>query len=825
MHTTVEANTEVMSVDWQALYNDIERRGDVPYASSESISSASATFQAMYLDLADIKLKITESGFDPAFVTVYADVLNIPAGTNWLLQNAALLLIARRIQTGEDVVVSLDFRSGDTASLVVFANQVEGNVRAVAATSTEPAVFDISAAPPSGGVHIHFQDDKAVESPLNRAQGIAMQPGKVFEQVLLREFIFASLLYDQRPDLALDQLIWLKDWSGESSALLPIFFRSSSLATLLLSQINARKNGAAFVPYLTQKVYTYLASAFVAEARQYESDWRELSTQKLLTEQGIKLARTLLDNQTYQSEYVAKLLEQAELNYRNAVDAVDAAKKNLDDAELKVKLVKIDFEEIGVKDWEREQIIGAIIKLATAAITFGVGIAAMVATDGAAGGAAAAGAIDTAKAVEEAAKIGSEVAKLAKDLKEVMEKLKKIVEALKKLYEFSKEIVAAAGDIKKAQEYAEKMKKMDIDTGGADITASFQWQLYQLSADAAIADPVEKGIAYAMDLKLAIDAVAIYGQALAAAQVAAVKAGQDYAAVQLQKELAKQQQDRLREYVDSLKADEPPIIAMMQEFYQRYVDAKSSLFAAIVGYRAAFFYWALDESSIQPKVIDSVDKIDTGLRDLTAITLDRKNALERFNPPPQDLTNTRIVIDSQEVLSKFREGNSAVWSIALNASAFSDLSRVRLRTVRMWLEGAVPPSSARITVHMETAGNYLDRFEGTKFQFTSKPLQRIFRYRVSDKREGTPNWRFENGTYGYIEVDGTVDDEVRYAYFEPTPFSEWTIKVNPSEGVNLSGVTKITMEFAGSVIPDTEAKMAELAALAVRANAGQEGSR
>lgn len=550
-----------------------------------------------------------------------------------------------------------------------------------------------------------------------------------------------------------------------------------------------------------------------------------MSTQKLLTEQGIKLARTLLDNQTYQSEYVAKLLEQAELNYRNAVDAVDAAKKNLDDAELKVKLVKIDFEEIGVKDWEREQIIGAIIKLATAAITFGVGIAAMVATDGAAGGAAAAGAIDTAKAVEEAAKIGSEVAKLAKDLKEVMEKLKKIVEALKKLYEFSKEIVAAAGDIKKAQEYAEKMKKMDIDTGGADITASFQWQLYQLSADAAIADPVEKGIAYAMDLKLAIDAVAIYGQALAAAQVAAVKAGQDYAAVQLQKELAKQQQDRLREYVDSLKADEPPIIAMMQEFYQRYVDAKSSLFAAIVGYRAAFFYWALDESSIQPKVIDSVDKIDTGLRDLTAITLDRKNALERFNPPPQDLTNTRIVIDSQEVLSKFREGNSAVWSIALNASAFSDLSRVRLRTVRMWLEGAVPPSSARITVHMETAGNYLDRFEGTKFQFTSKPLQRIFRYRVSDKREGTPNWRFENGTYGYIEVDGTVDDEVRYAYFEPTPFSEWTIKVNPSEGVNLSGVTKITMEFAGSVIPDTEAKMAELAALAVRANAGQEGSR
>ncbi len=160
-------------------------------------------------------------------------------------------------------------------------------------------------------------------------------------------------------------------------------------------------------------------------------------------------------------------------------------------------------------------------------------------------------------------------------------------------------------------------------------------------------------------------------------------------------------------------------------------------------------------------------------------------------------------------------------SIGLNTSAFSDLSRVRLRTVRMWIEGAVPPSSTRITVRMETAGNYLDRFEGTKYQFTSKPLQRIFRYRVSDKREGTPNWRFENGTFGYIEVDGTVDDEVRYAYFEPTPFSEWTIKINASEGVNLTGVTKITMEVAGSVIPETNLKMAELAALATRGPQGE----
>jgi hypothetical protein len=817
MHAASQATTS--DIDWQQLYKDIEQRGNVPYASSETIASTQATFQAMYLDLAQIKAKITQSGLNPPLVNVYADVLNIPDETNWLLQNGtALFLVARRIQTGANVTVSLDYRSGNSATLVVFANEIEGGIRAVAVTQSEPRVFDISKAPAKGGVQIHARDGAPEESELDRARGLALQISKIVNQVFLREFIFASLLYDQRPEIALDQLIWLKDWTGESPDLLGIFFRSSSLAALLLSQINARANGAAFVPYLTQSVYTDLAAAFVAEAKQYEADYRALSTQKVITEQGIKLAKTLLDNQIYQREYVTKLLAQAKSNYDNAAAAVDSAKKNFDDAELNVKLVRADFEEIGVPDWRRAKIIEAVIELATGVITFGVGIAGMVATGGATGGAAAAEAVQTVKAVEQAAKTGSEIAKLAKQLKEVMEKLKTIIEALEKVYEFSKAIVAAAGKIDQAQKYADQMKKIDLDTKGVDLSAAFEWQIYQLNSDATLAGPVEQGIEFAMALKLAVDAVAIYGQALAAAQLAAVKAGQDYAAVQLQKELAERQEKRLREYVDSLKVDQAPIVEMMQEFYQRYVDAKSSLFAAIVGYRAAFFYWALDQSSIAPKVIDSVDQIDTGLRNLTAIALDRKNALERFDPPPQDLASARVSIEDPKVLEKFRKEGTAVWSVGLGVEAFRDLSRVRLRTVRMWLEGAQPGSSSQVSVNMYTAGNYLDRFQGTPYQFTSKPLQRLFRYRVSAKREPNFAWRFENGTYGYIEVDGKVDDEVRYAYFEPTPFGEWTIKVK-TQDVDLSAVTKITMEFAGSVIPETKAKAAELAALAAHDSA------
>ena len=72
-----------------------------------------------------------------------------------------------------------------------------------------------------------------------------------------------------------------------------------------------------------------------------------------------------------------------------------------------------------------------------------------------------------------------------------------------------------------------------------------------------------------------------------AAQLAAIKAGQAFAKVQLQVALSQAQQDDLQKYVDNLKDGEKPVLAMMQQFYLRYLDVKASLFAAIEDYRAS----------------------------------------------------------------------------------------------------------------------------------------------------------------------------------------------------------------------------------------------
>lgn len=798
--------TPTAPTDWAALYQNLASKGSVPAAASQVIDQNHAVFQDMCLDLGVIANLLLTSGITPPLITIYADVLNIPETLNYDLQNAVMVIVARRIESGTQPRINLDFRTGSLTSLVVYTNELVGAISVVAAVDNGGKVqafpFMISAPPPGGGVQFLMQDGVPVEQPRSFAQGMAPVPPQTFQDALMASFIFASLLYDQRPDIALSIFTWVKDWSSASPALLDSFLRSSSMVTLLSAQINAQQNGAAFVPYLTKAIYTDLAKAFVAQAQDYETNYLALSTQETIDANAIKLAQTLLANQALQSDYVAKLLVQARSNYNNAVASVNAAQSRFDAARDTMEEIQISFKDKGIPEWERKEILEAVITLATAIVTFGVGIAGMLVGDEAAGAASAEAAVDGAKAAEAAAKAGSEIAKMAKQLADVMKQLKKVIEGLKKVYELSKAVIEAAQDIGGAQSSMASMQAIDVSTGGVDLSATYEWQIYQLNSDASMQGPIDEGVGYAADLKVAIDAVAIYGQALAAAQLAAIKAGQVYAKVQLQVALSQAQQQNLQKYVDDLKDGEKPVLAMMQQFYLRYLDVKASLFAAIEDYRASYFYWALEQSAVHPQIVDPVEKINIGLADLTAISLDQANALARFSPPPQSMTQQQVAIDDPAVLAALKSSGITHWALQLGNANFSGMDRVRLTIVRVWLE-STPAAAADydVEISITNLGNYLDRFQGTPYQFTAQPLQRGFKYRVSAQNEGNYDHIFANGTYGYIEIDGAVDQEVSYAYFEPTPFSEWQIKVaNAGAGLDLSGVTRIVMEFAGSAI-------------------------
>ena len=806
-------NTETLTMtqstpgaDWATYYSDLEKKGNVPDAACKKIDQNNAVFRGMAQNLSEIKQAIRVSGYTPSMTTIYADVLVIPNNTTWVINSQGLIIYARQIVVEGNASIILDYENDTLGKLIVFGNDVAGSItiKAVFKTVTEPQVFEVSQADISPGLMVSAAESKATVSKIDLKNGFALQLLDDMKLYLDNSFIFGSLLYDQNAPLAVSIFTWIKGWAAQNKELQELFYRSTSLATLLNSELNAEKNGAKFVPYLTSNIYTKLASAFAAEASKYESDYLTLSTQEVLTKENIAMAKTMVQNSQSEIDYVNALLAQANENYDNAETAAKQAKYNFNTQQRAVDMVAIDFKEIGIPAYQRKVILEGILDVVKAVVTFGGAIALMAVGDEAAAPAAAEGAVEGVEAVSKAATTAEKVAKLAADLAETMKKLKKLVEALQKVYDLAKAVKDVADNISTAESKTDIIQKMNDTTDGADLSAADGWRIFQIQADNAMEDPISLGIEYAKDYNEAMDILVVYGQSLSAAQLAVIKTSQAVAALVFQLHYAKEKQANFQKLVDGLEEGDKASLSLMQTFYQKYLNSKSSLFAALKSYQDSYFYWALMESNIQPKIIDSVDDLNSGIHNLTTIAMDEASALEQFNPPPQKMKNMTFSITDEKVLKDLRSSKEANWVLPLMDQEFAGLDRVRLNDMRVWLEGVdFSGGKSSVFITITNTGNYLDRYKDLGYQFNSKGLTRTFEYKVSEESRGA-DWTFGDGSYGFVQIDGVVDHEVAYAYFRPTPFAEWKISVDKNNsGVDFSKVTKITMYFAGSAIGTT----------------------
>lgn len=791
--------------DWQSLYDGLLTRGGIPLAAEQTITHSQATFRGLLVDFEQAYHAVAHTVAAPLVTSIFADVVTVPASFVWPVQQGALVVVARLIQAGDDAGVMLDLADDTTTTAIVFADEISGGLSVTATTGVTPAdraSFTLDAAPPSGGTQFHFDGAAPVATPRTRAQGIAMSPTPSFRQALATTFIAASLLYDEHPHLAVAQLGWVAHWSAVSPDLASLLFRSSALLALLQGQLAAQGAGASFVPFLSADVYQELAQSFVSEAAEYEQSYDQLRTCQTVDDDFRRYARTLLANEIYETDYAKALLKQAGSNYDNAVEAVTIAETSLAKARHDAAQVQIDFRNKGVPEWEEAKILDAVVSLGTAVVTFAVGIAGTLVGDPAGAAGAAQGATEAASAAAKAAKTGGEIAGTAEKVAESAEQLKQTAESLTKLYELSKAVIEASRLMADSASFAAQIE--DLPTLAApDLTSSAaDWRAYQLAADNVLADPISQGVRYAEDLKQAVDTVVVYGQALVAAQLAAVVAGQQYAAAKLRAGLAAQEQAQLKTWVGQLE-DQTAIDAdLLQALFQRYLDAKESLFAAIQSYRASYFYWALDSSQVSVRVSDDVRALNEGLQSLTGIQFDKQRAWNRFDPPPQEMTGRgkQVVVKDGAFLAALKTDGVASVLVPLDHPEFDGWDRVRLTTVRVWLEGLKVPADSKINVRLSTSGQYQDRFGSESFRFQTKPLMRGFEYTVAGKQSTTHDWQFEDGSFGSLDIDGTVDQEVAYAYFEPTPFTQWTIDLTEIQHRDASRVTKATLVFFGSAI-------------------------
>ena len=259
----------------------------------------------------------------------------------------------------------------------------------------------------------------------------------------------------------------------------------------------------------------------------------------------------------------------------------------------------------------------------------------------------------------------------------------------------------------------------------------------------------------------------------------------------LQKYLDEAQRDRIQVYMTNLETDAAAAAALGDIFFARELSMRLWLFLAFRGYADAFNYWALRPSQVKASMVTPVAALRDGLAN---IAREYGDVLKTFNPAPQ-VFRLRVAIPDTAtgpyagVVAALRTTRTASVAIPLNEPAFRNLGRVRLTSIRAWMNGVVATEAQPVTVDIKTSNYFEDRLRGASFAFSAAPVERAFQYAGETRDERA------------ITLDGSLEEETRFCLFQPTPFTQLTLGV--ADGA-LTGLTDIILEFAGSAIRDTQ---------------------
>jgi len=784
--------------DWTTQFEEVRQKVGLPNTAIYSYGSATWVIRDMYVDLSTIDQKLIENSRSlPEVIEIYADVLRIPKNYVGLIEDMTWIIAARRIEVIETADFIVDYRKTTQAALVVYTQEVFGSL------SVTPVVSD--RLPDNSPTYSIGGFERGTDGIEISCDSFSVQPNTVirpkflkqFDPAMLSEqasfrvmltdiFQYATLIAEHDPTLAIAQLTWIELAVSQAPDQIELFLQSSSLRTTLQASVGQ----ATFVPDLSKNLYESLSDKFVQAAAAYEEQYQRFVDKSEAVRDRKQDAHLMLEHNADTADFEEKLIQQCQENLDQATAAVDQAGHDLHTQQVVVEEARINFES-GLKQWQYDQKLKAAVEIIEGIVELGSSIALMFVGDEAA-------ALQAGTAL---AKVGTEAAKLAK----IIETIAKLTKELHEVYGLAKKISDTSENISDSENLVHEMYQIQsdkVDINDEELSTSIFWQKLKLEVDSALQVAVDNNIAGSREYQLQLDILVVYGQALAANQQSVVQLSQELVRLSLQKQVSEKQAQRLSDYVKQLGIDQEADIRASQLFYQRYVDLKRSLFVSLDNYNRAYKYWALQESKFRPSLSKSIAEQKTFLAD---IRQDYANALERFSPRvPQPFYETCVITEA-EILNELRAKRMTSWVIALDHPNFKSSDRVRVDTIRIWLEGVESPGDHPCYIVMSNAGHYLDRYQDDVYSFSTSPLKREFKYRIPRywNQWAEENWEDRQQ---YVRIDGQVADEFKYAYFQPTIFSTWTIQLPHSENpdLDLSGLSKIFMEVRGSQIPNPD---------------------
>ncbi|MDM0109666.1 hypothetical protein QTH97_32430 [Variovorax sp. J22R24] len=206
--------------DWRTLFDraqkssawlemlDRGRRANIRDVRAEARSPTQWTIRDLVIDLdADLVDKLDEAPVKPRVMALYADVVRVRKGLAVTLEGSALIIAARRIEIDGNATVVLDYRKSKTASLLLYAGEITGELIAMPVVDkTVPRKMPITTSEKAAGLWLHASEGTpALEErptlPSEWAQSLA--PAL---RVAASTFQMAAVLMATQPDIAASML-------------------------------------------------------------------------------------------------------------------------------------------------------------------------------------------------------------------------------------------------------------------------------------------------------------------------------------------------------------------------------------------------------------------------------------------------------------------------------------------------------------------------------------------------------------------------------------------------------------------------------------------
>lgn len=133
---------------WKGIFP--ARREKILYTREINTSTDRWVARDIYIDLqTDVAQRLLAASTKPKTISIFADIVYVPATLEMTLNNIALIIVARRIEIEGQARIHLDYRSTFGASILLFTGQVAGELQAETLSNT-PEQLNITAPKTAG---------------------------------------------------------------------------------------------------------------------------------------------------------------------------------------------------------------------------------------------------------------------------------------------------------------------------------------------------------------------------------------------------------------------------------------------------------------------------------------------------------------------------------------------------------------------------------------------------------------------------------------------------------------------------------------------------